>query len=143
MCFSRETHNYFPIKQGRKGSGKDRMKYAFNETLRKTGEANGSLANIKREYSDTKRFPSSVQYFNNRDADRGMHPTQKPVALFEYLIRTYTNEGDAVLDNCAGSGTTAIAAERTDRRWICVEKEPEYYWKSAERISDEVRVKCG
>lgn len=54
------------------------------------------------------------------------HPTQKPVALFEYLIRTYTNEGDIVLDNCAGSFTTAIACENTKRNWICIEKEEEY-----------------
>jgi site-specific DNA-methyltransferase (adenine-specific) len=68
-------------------------------------------------------YPTSVLHFPN---DKGFHPTQKPVALFEYLIRTYTNEGALVLDNCAGSGTTAIACENTDRRWICVEKDEEY-----------------
>ena len=55
-----------------------------------------------------------------------LHPTQKPVALFEYLIKTYTNEGDLVLDNVAGSGTTAIAALNTNRNYILMEKEPEY-----------------
>ena len=55
-----------------------------------------------------------------------LHPTQKPVALFEYLIKTYTNEGDLVLDNCAGSGTTAIACLNTNRNYILIEKEPEY-----------------
>jgi DNA methylase len=53
-------------------------------------------------------------------------PTQKPVALFEYLIRTYTNEGDLLLDNCAGSGTTAMACENTGRQWICIEKDEGY-----------------
>ena len=55
-----------------------------------------------------------------------MHPTQKPVALFEYLIRTYTNEGDTVLDNCAGSGTTGIAAMNTGRKFILIEKDASY-----------------
>ena len=55
-----------------------------------------------------------------------VHPTQKPVALFEYLIKTYTNEGDTVLDNCAGSGTTGVACKNTNRNYILIEKEPEY-----------------
>jgi site-specific DNA-methyltransferase (adenine-specific) len=54
------------------------------------------------------------------------HPTQKPVALFEYLIKTYTSEGDLVLDNCAGSGTTGVAARNLNRNFILIEKEPEY-----------------
>lgn len=67
-----------------------------------------------------------------------IHPTQKPVALFEYLIKTYTNENDLVLDNCAGSGTTAIAAINTKRKWICIEKEEEYANKAIERIKNHV-----
>lgn len=66
--------------------------------------------------------------------EKGFHPTQKPVALFEYLIRTYTNEGDLVLDNCAGSGTTAVAAESAGRRWICIERDPDYYAKAVDRV---------
>ena len=66
------------------------------------------------------------------------HPTQKPVALFEYLIRTYTDEGMTVLDNCAGSGTTAIAAERTGRKWVCIERDPEYFAKACDRVAHEV-----
>ena len=57
---------------------------------------------------------------------RGLHPTQKPVALFEYLIKTYTNEGDLVLDNCAGSGTTGVACRNLNRNFILIEKEQEY-----------------
>lgn len=68
---------------------------------------------------------------------KGDHPTQKPVALFEYLIKTYTDPGMTVLDNCAGSCTTAIAAMRTGRRWLCIEREPEYVMKSMCRILDE------
>ena len=64
------------------------------------------------------------------------HPTQKPVALFEYLIKTYTNEGDTVLDNVAGSFTTAIASENLKRNWICIEKEPEYCEIGRKRIEE-------
>lgn len=71
------------------------------------------------------RFPSSIQKIGNPN-NGSLHPTQKPVALFEYLIRTYTNPGEVVLDNCAGSFTTAVAAENTGRRWICIEQEAKY-----------------
>lgn len=83
------------------------------------------------------RYPRSVQYFKTAESEgKGVswHPTQKPVALFEYLIRTHSNEGDVVLDNTAGSGTTAIAAENTGRKWICIEKDSEYASKAIERI---------
>lgn len=74
--------------------------------------------------NEGKRFPKSIIKIN-RDKEK-MHPTQKPVALFEYLIKTYTNEGETVLDNCAGSFTTAVACENTNRNWICIEKEEKY-----------------
>lgn len=70
--------------------------------------------------------------------EAGFHPTQKPVALFEYLIRTYTDPGAVVLDNCAGSGTTAIAAEQSDRQWICMEQDVEYYAKAVARVAQHV-----
>lgn len=76
-----------------------------------------------KEYMATTGYPTSIIKFKN---DKGLHPTQKPVALFEYLIKTYTNEGDLVLDNCAGSGTTAIACINTKRDYILIEKEKEY-----------------
>lgn len=78
------------------------------------------------------RVPSSHQRFNG---ERGLHPTQKPIALFEYLIRTYTNVGETVLDNCAGSGTAAVAAEKSGRRWICIEKDEAYYRAACDRVS--------
>lgn len=70
------------------------------------------------------RYPVTVQEFK-RDTPK-LHPTQKPLALFEYLILTYTNPGDLVLDNVLGSGTTAIACENTDRRWIGIEQDEGY-----------------
>lgn len=63
-----------------------------------------------------------------------IHPTQKPVALFEYLIRTYTNPGELVLDNTAGSGTTAIAAIQSGRRWICIERDQTYFERAIARV---------
>lgn len=90
------------------------------------------------EYDSTERFPRSVQVFAKDNRIGSPHPTQKPVALFEYLIRTYTDEGMTVLDNCAGSGTTAVACERTGRNWVCIERDEGYYWRAVARVMDEV-----
>lgn len=83
--------------------------------------------------SDGERFPLNwieVAY----DKDK-LHPTQKPVALFEYFIKTYTNENETVLDNCSGSGTTAIACINTSRNYICIEKDKTYFDLSIERVN--------
>lgn len=82
-------------------------------------------------------IPVSKNSTHNKKYD---HPTQKPVALCEYLIKTYTNEGDIVLDNCMGSGTTAIAAIRTKRQYIGFEIEQKYFDIINERIREEVRL---
>ena len=87
-------------------------------------------------YDSTDRYPISVLVFPSDKQRTALHPTQKPVALFEYLIRTYTNEGDTVLDNCAGSGTTAIAAQKSGRSWICIEKEEQYCEIIAQRVEE-------
>lgn len=83
-----------------------------------------------------KGYPKSVLEFSSET--KTVHPTQKPVALMEYLIRTYSDPGDTVLDNCMGSGTTAIAAERSGRRWIGVERDVGYYNAALARIRSEV-----
>ena len=77
----------------------------------------------------------SILKINNK-LHGNIHPTQKPVPLFEYLIRTYTNKGDTVLDNCMGSGTTAIACLNTERNFIGFELNEEYYNMSLKRISE-------
>lgn len=74
------------------------------------------------------------QVLNFKCQREGLHPTQKPVALFEYLIKTYTNEGELVLDNCIGSGTTAVACINTNRNFIGIEKDTTYYNRANERI---------
>jgi site-specific DNA-methyltransferase (adenine-specific) len=140
LIFSRGKVNYYPIKEERQGGGKSRAKYVYTD---KSRHACGDfVGNIKGEYdncndsgNDELRYPSSVQEFNNRaSGDRGYHPTQKPVALFEYLIKTYTKGGEIVLDNCSGSGTTGVACINTGRNYILMEKEDKYYLTSKERI---------
>lgn len=80
-------------------------------------------------------YPNSILEFN---MERGLHPTQKPVALFEYLIKTYTNEDDIVLDNCIGSGTTAIAAINTNRQFIGFELDDNYYKLAKNRVNQHI-----
>jgi len=95
----------------------------------------GDVSGFETNNTDGKRHPKTIQRFN-RDKD-GFHPTQKPVALFEYLIRTYTNEGDLVLDNCSGSGTTAVACIKSNRKFICCELESQYCAIANKRIEAE------
>jgi len=99
-----------------------------------SGEA--ARAAVKAKVYDEK-CPTSILTFNVREG-RGLHPTQKPVGLFEYLIRTYTQPGQVVLDNTAGSGTTAVAAENAGRKWICIERDEEYAAKAMERIRSHI-----
>ena len=94
--------------------------------------------------TDGLRSPRSIiaiKLPKGRMNDSFFHPTQKPVALFEYLIRTYTNEGDTVLDNCAGSFTTAIACMNTNRNWICIEKDEKYFEIGTKRIMEHLKSK--
>jgi site-specific DNA-methyltransferase (adenine-specific) len=89
---------------------------------------------LTREYVDT--CPTSIIEVSNAQQLGKLNPTQKPVALFEYLIRTYTNPGDVVLDPTAGSMTTAIAAMNTGRSYICIEKDPIEYQKGLKRVEE-------
>lgn len=80
------------------------------------------------------KYPESIIEFSSREEKRGLHPTQKPVQLMEYLIKTYTNEGMTVLDNCMGSGTTGVACVNTNRNFIGIEKDDSYFKICRERI---------
>jgi site-specific DNA-methyltransferase (adenine-specific) len=87
-----------------------------------------------REGSDGRRYPKQVVNFPV--VERGtVHPTQKPSELFDYFIRTYTQPGELVLDNCSGSGTTAVAAHQSDRRYLCIERDVDYYFASCDRVA--------
>lgn len=95
----------------------------------------GSFVETPTIISDEK-FPTSIiSISKEHTTGHFLHPTQKPVLLFEYLIRTYTNEGEIVLDNCAGSGTTAIACMNTKRNFICMEKDDSYFKIAQNRIN--------
>ena len=125
LVFSYGKLNYYPVKvQGR-------MREMRNNGMNKS--AFGSFNNYKGEITDM-RNPKSIIYFPNTNRKDITHPTEKPVELFAYLIKTYTNEGDLVLDNCAGSGTTGVACKMLGRNYILIEKEPEYVKICEDRI---------
>lgn len=88
-------------------------------------------------YDSTERYPRSVITFPTDKQRLNLHPTQKPLALMEYLVRTYSNEGDVALDNCMGSGTTGVAALRNGRDFIGVEKDSAMFEVAANRIRDQ------
>jgi len=88
-----------------------------------------------------KSILNEIPVITNMSKEKFLHPTQKPVALFEYLIKTYTNEGDIVLDNCAGSFTTAIACLNTNRDYICIEKDEKYFEIGKNRIEEHIKIK--
>ena len=121
--FSKDKHNYYP--EMRKGK------------MRIKGGGKSKLLNMEMSKSTNDNYyPVSIIEYSN--AKRGVHPTQKPVALFEYLIKTYTNEGNLVLDNCIGSGTTAMACKNLNRNFIGIELSPEYCKIAEDRLRQEV-----
>ena len=95
---------------------------------------------LSEDYDNTKSHPTDLISESSKQAEcnsvNRVHPTQKPIALFEYLIKTYTNENDLVLDNTAGSCTTAIASLNTNRNYICMEKDENYYSIGLKRVGD-------
>jgi site-specific DNA-methyltransferase (adenine-specific) len=133
LVFYKKQPTYNPI-AFRKGSAQKRQykKIEYKE-----------LYNFNQAYTETheERRPTTVLEFQSANngstiGSSSIHPTQKPVALFEYLIKTYTNENELVLDNCSGSGTTAIACMNANRRFICIERDENYHRKSIERIAN-------
>lgn len=138
LVFAEGKVNYYPIKEERQGSGAERVKHSFSDATRhKSGEFVGAMSGEYNEIADELRYPSSVQEFNNRArGDRGFHPTQKPVALMEYLIKTYTNEGETVLDFTMGSGTTGVACQNLSRNFIGIELDATYFQIAKDRIEN-------
>lgn len=96
-------------------------------------EVNGHTFRQTETVNDGKRYPKRVLKFGR---ETGVHPTQKPVALLEYLIRTYTNDGETVLDNCMGSGSTGVACMNTGRNFIGIELDSEYFEIAKRRIKE-------
>jgi len=141
--FSLNKHNYYPIKQERSEAGK-KMVEAKIKSKPKLGTVYG---NANSEGYDTSRVdknlrvPSSVQFFNRQ---RGLHPTQKPLELLEYLVKTYTNENETVLDFTMGSGSTLVACQNTNRNGIGIEQDEEYFntaWRRLEQNETQTKLK--
>lgn len=96
----------------------------------------------KKEYiKEFTNYPTDVLYFDIDNNKNRLHPTQKPVELLEYLIKTYSNENDVVLDNCLGSGSTGVAAINTNRKFIGIEKDEHYFNVSLERLNKTLNQK--
>src|SRR5207247_2161128 len=131
LIFSPSKWTYNPQMQERAESGKNRAKYDVE--FKSHSENYRNFEGREHHRISELRIPSSWQKFIN---ERGLHPTQKPVALFEYLIRTYTNEGESVLDCCAGSGTTAIACLNSKRLFTLIEKDDKYFEVIRKRITE-------
>ena len=123
--YSREKAMFKDIKKGR----------SINQIVQRESYRNSVCQNTND--SSKQRYPKELIYFTvPHNKEERIHPTQKPVELFEYLIKTNTNEGMLVLDCFAGSGTTAIASENTKRQYICIEKDPNYFEKIKKRVAD-------
>lgn len=89
----------------------------------------GLVGSFKRKYTN---YPRQILRFPN--TNKNQHPTQKPIELIEYMIRTYTNEGDLILDNTCGSGTTGLGAKNLNRNYIMMEQDPKYYEIACKRV---------
>jgi len=139
IIFCNERVNYYPIKQERSESGKAMIKAGVKS---KASQGNDVYGGLNKGYDNSKndknmRVPSSVQLFNR---ERGLHPTQKPVLLMEYLIKTYTNEGETVLDFTMGSGTTGVAAKNLNRKFIGIELDADYFAIAKKRINGHIDI---
>lgn len=129
------TTKYFPqmIK------GKRRRKMTGGLDTNKVETIQNSIS-YQEEYINDLYYPQSIQEFSIANLRKGrLHPTQKPVALLEYLIKTYTNEGETILDNCMGSGSTGVACVNTSRRFIGIELDKNYFDIAEKRIEN---AKC-
>jgi site-specific DNA-methyltransferase (adenine-specific) len=131
MIFNATAEVYAPIMTPR-----DKPKQRGGNSGRISETTNNAFIENK---TYTEKYPKNIIDISNADQTNKLHPTQKPVALFEYLIKTYTNEGELVLDNCIGSGTTAIACANTGRNYIGIEKDKTYYDIAVKRIAEHER----
>lgn len=122
--FGKSTIPYYPIMEKRDVPVKGRV---YGSSLSSPLKFNDGLVRVY-----DKKYPQSLIRIAKENTRE--HPTQKPVALMEYLIKTYSNEGERVLDNCMGSGTTGVAALQTGRRFIGIEKDPKYFELAKNRI---------
>jgi len=133
LVFGKGKIKYFPIMT-------EQQERISKNYLKNKTDIFGKEKQVERKTD--KKYPKSIISFSNANQKNKIHPTQKPVALFEYLIKTYTNEGETVLDNCIGSGTTAVAALNTGRFFIGIEKEPKYVEIARKRVEQAQAQQC-
>lgn len=133
--FSKKQHVYNPIKWQGKPNNSRGKSTRYNTRFLTGGGINATTDDLS-----GMKFPRSIIEIQKHASQSKNHPTEKPVELCEYLIKTYTNDGALILDNCIGSGTTALAAINTGRNYIGIEKEEEYYLKSLERIENVLKT---
>lgn len=131
VVFSCGKWTYNRQMQPRTGGGASRVQYGFEKDAPERTDNYGSFDFKRPDQLGELRVPSSWQKFNT---EVGLHPTQKPVALMEYLIKTYSNEGDTVLDNAMGSGTTGVACLSLGRSFVGIEKDPEHFATAKKRL---------
>lgn len=130
MIFGKKKGTYNPIMEIREEKNKRRNKSRVNTSnIIHTQEFYTEKSKGNEDY----KYPTSVKYFNS--VRGGKHPTQKPTDLLEYLIKTYTNEGELVLDNCMGSGSTGVACINTNRNFIGIELDENYFNIAKDRIN--------
>ena len=129
--FNKGKATYNPIKKERIGAGK--ACYNYDHYCNPNNHIN--LQKVKKRYDPDFVQPSDVLEFNVVPNRKGkLHPTQKPVDLLEYLIKTFSNENDLILDNCVGSGSTGVACVNTNRNFIGIELDQKYFEIAKERI---------
>ena len=128
LIFSKRKATYKPIM-----TKADERKETITSS---NGEAFGGAKVTRRHDNKGKSYPRSILTLSNANQRGKVHPTQKPVPLFEYIIKTYTNEGDTVLDNVMGSGTTGVACKNLNRNFIGMELDEEYFKIATERINE-------
>ena len=125
LVFGKNKVNYYPIMEER-GKLRDKSGYSKSDNYNITPTKTKERSNLY--------YPKNLLNFSNSIQKGKFHPTQKPVALLEYLIKTYTNKHETVLDNCMGSGSTGVACVNTNRNFIGIEKEEKYFNIAKERI---------
>lgn len=133
LVFNNSKSTYNPIMKERVGVGKACYNYDHY-----CGDSNHvKLSKVKKRYDPNFVQPSTVLNFNVVPNRKGkLHPTEKPVDLLEYLIKTYSNEGNTILDNTMGSGTTGVACGNTNRNFIGIEKDDKYFQIASKRIEE-------
>jgi site-specific DNA-methyltransferase (adenine-specific) len=141
LVFSKKTVSYIPIMVDAEPKNMRKRDGVYQNSK---GIIGGSATfKCSKTHDESKRYPKNLLSYSNRKGELNnvnrLHPAQKPVPLMEYLIKTYTNEGETVLDNCMGSGTTGVACVNTNRNFIGIELDDKYFEIAKQRIERHMR----